>query len=437
MRAIRSLLLGSLATAMLFLGLAGCQLPLSATPLPETPAAASPTLLPTALATSQEPEAGAAGPLTLRVWLPPEFDPDGGTLAGDLLRARLEAFAAAHPDVRLELRVKAVEGAGGLLDSLSTASAAAPLALPDLIALPRPLLESAALKGLLYPYDGLTTILDQEGWYDYARQLARLQNSTFGLPFAGDALVLVYRPVMVETPPRDWPAANALGSPLLFPAADPQALFTLTLYQSTGALTQDEQGRPFLDETALAQVFSFYQQAGQSGVMPYWLTQYDTDEQVWAAFADGQASMVVAWLEFYLNHSGNLPVIASAAPLPTADGTPFTLATGWVWALASPDPLHRQVSAELAEYLVEPGFLSTWTPAAGYLPVHSAALDGWADASLRSLAGRVALSARLAPASDVLSGLGSTLQNAVVQVLKQQSDASAAAQAAAEQLNQP
>ena len=30
-----------------------------------------------------------SGTVTLQVWLPPEFDPDGGTPAGDLLEARL------------------------------------------------------------------------------------------------------------------------------------------------------------------------------------------------------------------------------------------------------------------------------------------------------------------------------------------------------------
>ncbi|HNT25437.1 MAG TPA: extracellular solute-binding protein [Anaerolineales bacterium] len=401
-----------------------------------TPAAIQASPTPTGAAT-QGPGAEAASPLTLKLWLPPDFDPNSNTQASELLRAQLDTFAASHPDVRLEVRVKALEGPGGLLDSLYAASAAAPLALPDLIALPRPLLEAAALKGLVYSYDGLTAIMDQDGWYSYAQQLAHLQSSIFGLPFAGDALVLVYRPATLETPPGNWADVTALGSPLLFSASDPEALFTLALYQSAGGPIQDEQGRPTLDQETLAQVFSFYRQSAQSGVMPYWLTQYETEEQVWAAFADGQASMAVAWLGYYLNHAGTLPVIATAAPIPTADGTPYTLATGWVWALASPDPLHRQVSAELAEHLVDPAFLAQWTPAAGYLPVHQTTPEGWSDASLRSLTGRVALSARLTPSIDLLSGLGSAMRTAVVQVLKQQSDANVAAEAAAAQLNQP
>jgi hypothetical protein len=82
------------------------------------------------------------------------------------------------------VRIKALDGPGGLLDALSAANAAAPLALPDLILLPRPQLETAALKGLLTPFDGLSASLNNGDWYDYARDLAQLQDSTFGLPLA-------------------------------------------------------------------------------------------------------------------------------------------------------------------------------------------------------------------------------------------------------------
>ena len=52
----------------------------------------------------------------VRIWLPPEFDPDGNSPASSLLKARLEQFATENPDIRLEVRVKALEGAGGLLE---------------------------------------------------------------------------------------------------------------------------------------------------------------------------------------------------------------------------------------------------------------------------------------------------------------------------------
>ncbi len=137
----------------------------------------------------------AQGPAArlIRVWLPPQLNPSNGTPAGNLLKTRLDEFSAAHPGLRLEVRVKAESGPAGLLESLAAARQAAPSALPDLIALPYRDMESAATKGLIYPLDNLTGVLAGSDWYDYAHQLAQSQDATFGLPFAGDALVLVYQ----------------------------------------------------------------------------------------------------------------------------------------------------------------------------------------------------------------------------------------------------
>jgi multiple sugar transport system substrate-binding protein len=110
---------------------------------------------PAASPTADQPK----GPLTLTIWVPPQFDPEAGTAGSDLLKKRLEEFKARRPGISLDVRVKALDGPGGLLDTLSSASAAATRVLPDLVALPRPMMEAAALKGLLHPYDGLSTAL--------------------------------------------------------------------------------------------------------------------------------------------------------------------------------------------------------------------------------------------------------------------------------------
>ena len=91
------------------------------------------------------------GPIPLRIWIPPEMDPEAEDKAAALFRSRLEEFVDLHEGVRLDVRIKSESGTAGLLESLSTTSAAAPLALPDLIALPNADLETAALKGLLHP----------------------------------------------------------------------------------------------------------------------------------------------------------------------------------------------------------------------------------------------------------------------------------------------
>ena len=123
-------------------------------------------------------------------------------------------FEAEHPGLELEVRIKADEGELGLVNALSVTSMAAPSALPDLIALSRPALETAALKGLLHPIDGLSTALDDPNWYEYARQLGHIQNTGYGLPFAGDALVLVYHSEVERI--NSWNDILASENPLVF-----------------------------------------------------------------------------------------------------------------------------------------------------------------------------------------------------------------------------
>lgn len=375
-----------------------------------------------------------AGPTVLRMWLPPQFDPNSGTPAGDLLKQQLDTFSQRRPNVQVEVRIKALDGPGGLLDSLTNASAAAPLALPDVVALPRPDLETAALKGLLHPFDGLTPAMDDSDWYDYARQLGRLQNSTFGLPFAGDAMMLVYYTSQVPKAPADWGSVLGLNTPLAFAAADPQSLFTLAQYQAEGGAVRDDQGRPYLDPAALEKVLRFYLDASKNGVMPTWLTQLQNDDQVWDAFKQRRASMAIAWNSLYFNQ---VITNTNAAPLPTENGKAFTLATGWVWALASSQPDRLEMGAQLAEFLTDTTFLAAWTQAAGYLPPRPSSLDAWTNKDQQLMVRQIVLSASQYPSADIITSLGPPIQQATIQVLKQQTDPQTAAQQAAASLVYP
>ncbi len=390
----------------------------------------NPFLAPTSTASAQG-TATPTGPLVLRLWLPPQFDPSADSPASQLLQSRLKEFTNRRPGIRLDVRIKALDGPAGLLESLVASSAAAPLALPDLIALPRPLLEDAALKGLLHPFDDLTQSMNSDDWYAYAQQLARLQTSVFGIPFAGDAQVLVHRSA---NPPRDLNALLTSEGPLAFPAADPQSLFTLALYQAAGGPTKDEQGMPFLDAATLQAVLSFYQQAEAGGLTPFWLTQFETDEQAWEAFSNGAASQVITWASRYRT---TRPEGAAAAPIPTPNGTDFTLATGWVWALASARPERQSISAELADFLSEGSFLGPWSEASGYLPPRPSALELWTDPAREPWVTLVEQSASLLPSNDVLNSLAPSLEQATLQVLKEQTDPLTAAEQAVKRLTNP
>jgi len=426
--------------ALLPLLLIGCSTGLfrGASP-PSATATTSPTHASTPVSgtTLQPPDAAqtALSPspldMVLTVWVPPAFDPSSGTPAGSLLKARLEAFQVENPGLQVSVRVKAVDGPASLLDTLTAASAAAPAALPDLVALSQPDLENAALKGLLIPLDSLVKTPDVPDWFHFARQMAVLQGSTFGLPFAADSLVLLYRPARVKGPFPDWDALVSQASPVVFPAADPEALLTLSLYQSLGGPVQDSQGRPVLSADPLSQVLQDFKRGVDQGVFPHWLAPYENTVETWQAYREQRSDLLITWVSTYL---AELPADSAMQPLPARGEVSPSLVTGWLWALSSPQPDRQQAAAHLAEFLVDPVFLSAWTEAAGYLPTRPTALAAWQSQEVQTLLSPILLSAQTLPSYDLLSSIGPVMKDATLQVIKDGADPVETAEKAAARL---
>lgn len=428
-----------LAMLMLLLALSACSGDILQVLLPPSPTPPAPALdlTETAPPSPDSPTATPAAPSniqTLTIWVPPQFDPNGASTAANLLKSRLEEFSAQNPDLTLNVRVKALSGPGSLIESLAAASAAAPQALPSLVLLSRSDLETAALKGLVFPLDGLSQALTDADWYPYARQLAMIQGSNFGIPFAGDALLLIYRPARIGAAPGGWNAILERGQPLIFPAGDPQALFTLALYQSLGGKVEDLQSRPTLEAETLTRVLTFYSNGARQGIFPAWLTQYQTDSQAWQAYHENRGNWLITWSSRYLSE---LPVDTTAISLPALEDNPPSLASGWVWAVSDPLSEKHAASVRLAEFLAQSDFLAEWSAAAGYIPPRPSSLTAWSNQNLKALLSQLVLSAQVRPSNYLVSSLGPVLQEATIQVIRNQSDPIQAAETAAERLNLP
>ncbi|MCJ7622869.1 MAG: extracellular solute-binding protein [Anaerolineaceae bacterium] len=370
-------------------------------------------------------------PQPILIWVPPEFDPNNGTRAGNLLQAQLDRYMQANPDIQVNVRVKTLSGPGGLMDSLVNTKAAAPSALPSLVILSRANLETAALKGLIIPLDQDTNLLEDEDWYDYARQLAQIQNTTFGFPFAGDAFILIYRAAIVSSSPTDWAEIFEYEEPILFPAADPMSFFTLNLYRSAGGNTENDQYQAILEQMILESVLSFYEDGVERGAFPYWLSQLETNEQTWQAYREKEANWLISKTSDFLTE---LPADTTAIPLPPLSLESSTLADGWLWAISNPMPEQRETSIKLAEYLVESEFLSQWTVAAGYLPVRPSVMEAWPNQSIRTLLSQVTLSAQIGPTNDIITSLAPILRDATLQIIRRLSSPRKAAQDAIDSL---
>jgi ABC-type glycerol-3-phosphate transport system substrate-binding protein len=388
----------------------------------DLPAQATATSSPQAGKTeTEEPTEEQAESTDLVIWLPPQFDTNSSGLAASMLQARLGEFADQHPQVRIQVRVKAEEGTGGMLDSLQQAQAAAPLALPDLVLLPHTQLAAAAQSGLAKPVG-----LGGGDLYGFAEEMARVDGQSFGIPFAADALIAAFRPSAVEAYPANWSALLESRLTLGFAAADPDALFTIAQLIAAEETEAPIDGGFAPSQEALSSVFSFFESGTERGNFPFWLTQYETQDQSWQAFAEGRVPMVVTRISRVLDVR-NVDVIG--ATLPTDDGEAFTLVEGWVWAVTSAQSESAALASELAEFLTTPEFLAQWTAAAGLLPTQPASLAAWAPDARQALASQLVEEARALPDDDMLDLWGAPLSEAVIALLKQEINAEEAVQA--------
>lgn len=395
---------------VVFIGLifsAGCTSlePILASLTPPAPVATSQSTATPARTPTQTVSAPPEPTPILRVWLPPEFDPAAQNDAAKLLAQRLAEFADGHPGLKIDVRVKKTEGENEIVDVLSLTGVAAPSTLPDLIVLSRPDLEAAAIQGLLHPIDGLSTALDDPNWYGYARELGRIQNTGYGLPFAGNALVLVYYPELGTL--VNWDDVFRTRSRLVFPAGNPQSLVGLSLYASAGGEILDAQGLPSLDAEALTRALTLVQEGVVKNVFAPSLANVSTEAQALQIYRTGSANKGIMWILDYESASDG-----EITPLPGLDEAPYSYATSWLWALAGSNPEKQQLAVELAEHLVAEEFIGEWTSLTGYLPTRPSIV---AEGDRTMLA--IVDSAHSVPSSDVLAVLGPLMQEALTRVL--------------------
>jgi ABC-type molybdate transport system substrate-binding protein len=380
----------------------------------EIPSVDSPTATPQPTPT---PNAPVVIPRQLTLWLPPQFDPESGTTAGNLFASRLEGFVSLQSGTDLQVRVKALSGEFGLLESLALIDSTAPLLKPDLVALPRPLLEEAFRAGLIVPVSDSSEFLNENDWYDYALSLSQVDGQTAGIPFAGDLLVLAYKENPGETPPTNWEALLGTQRAVSFPASDPSGLVTLAWYQSLGGEFLGEDGETTLDGDLMLQVLNFYEQAQNAGVMPYWLAQFETEDQAWESYLERQSTLAITWASDLLSsESANTTLEA----VPTKDDRAYTYADGWVWCIVPSNVETEQFAFELAVFLSESDFLSSWTMEGGYLPVRPSSLEGWSEMTYYPTLEKLLPAAELVPDENLVDVLGPVVRDAVVEVLKDQ-----------------
>lgn len=374
------------------------------TPVPVLEATSTPQAIPTSTAPVTQNQ-----PRILRVWLPPHFDPNAETPSAALLKQRFTDFESEYPGIQIEIRIKSESD---ILNTLTVTSNAAPEAMPDLIALSYSDMQSVASAGFLHPLEGLTSLLQDPDWYTFARELGHLKNTEYGIPFASDVELSVFRPAVFEEPPSTWEGLFESGTYMVFPISDPKALLSLSLYLSAGGTLVDDQSTITLDEDTLVKVFAFYEQALETETILQQTRDFQTDTQSLQFFREGGADLAII-----LASSDIQTLSGSYSPLLGLGNTHYSLGDGWVWALAGSNAENQPLAVELASYLVDSEFMSDWTRAYGILPTRPHALSGWDGDALKTSIDEVLQSAHPMPPKNIVSVLGPLLQAALIRIL--------------------
>jgi multiple sugar transport system substrate-binding protein len=367
-----------LALLLATVGLAGCNLlpELSFSSQEEEPTATTvPGEVAPAVSPTPSPPPALSSAITLTLWTTEAFFPTEDEGSGQVLAQQWQAFEAAHANVNIEYILKKPYGKGGILDFLSTARAAAPTVLPDLVILDTLELDQAAQAGLIQPLDDLISDEVQQDLFAFARH--RDDGQLMGVQFEADIEHLVYNTNKVGSPPPTWSEILSDTVTYIFPAGGEGSLVNdafLIQYLATGGGLLDESGNPVLDNVALVEVLQFYADGLEVGVIPLSVLEFTDLDDCWVVYVSAQAALSNVNSDRYLADRGLLKNTAFA-PIPTRDGNVATLSKGWAMAIVTEDPGRQAAAAQLIEWLLEPENSANWNLAAGHLPTRQAAFD--------------------------------------------------------------
>ncbi len=371
----------------------------------------------TVVAATAETTPAANQPISLVIWVPPQLEPVEGNPAGLLLATRLQEFESAHAGLNVELRVKDLTGSSGLLNSLAATSAAAPAALPGLILLSRADMETAALKGLIFPIPSRAADYHSPDWFPFTDQLASTQGVQYGLPLFVDPLVLAYNLQAVAFPASTWQELSSQSIPMAVNLSAPSAVFPYAIYLSAGGQLTDDKGNPVLEPDPLTRTYQIISSGSSANVFPTWLASLQSPKDARNALVNGQTSYALLWASQVLQ-AGQQNI--AIAPVPGSATTTVGFVDGWMLCITNPTAEHSQFDILLADYLLDPSFLAGWSEAAGYLPAQRSALDGWQNTTLADELATIADQSIVLPSVKLQQSSGAVLNQYTLSLIRQQ-----------------
>ncbi len=361
---------------------------------------------------------------TLELWLPEELDPYGEGEGSDVLARQLSNFSDSYPNLQVDVVVKKAHGRGGLIDFMRTAREAVPSVLPDLVVVDAADLATVAGSGLIQPLDDFLAPSAADDRFPFATTMGKVEGQIVGSVLGADMQHLAYRQALFDAPPLTWSeviSARVQGQPVsfMFPAGGYDGRIndaTLIQYLGAGGKLADAEGNPTLDEEVLVDVLDFYTRCiTNTVIVPTQVLTATHVDQVWELFKEGEGGMTAVRASRYWLEADET---MAAAPMPTKDGQPISIARGWALAIVTDDPERQDLAMQLVDWLTAPDRNASWTQAAGYLPATRSALRLWSVSEKERTVLRELLEAAMPPPRPlVMETIGPPMQQALAAIL--------------------
>ena len=360
------------------------------------------------------PTIGPPSSNNISIWLPPQFDPNMDTESGKLMLAQITSFQEQYPEYEVDIRVKAENGPSSVFNTLLITSLAAPDALPSIVLISQSNLEKAVEQGVVQPIQGLSTTYDENDWYPFAVDMSQDHGETFGLPFAADAISLVSNRYEIGSEYISLAQASRILDTIAFAAGNPDNVIPIMYYQSVGGMFTDDQENLTIESDFISKMLMSIETNRNLGVFPQSLINYQSDDQLWNALTSNEVESVITWTSRPLAATEKYFI----SPVPGIGDHAYTYARGWTWCLVNQKVFNTEASILFMEHMIEPTFLSEWTPKTVYFPVRLSSIFGWVEPMQASI-NNIMQSAVLLPSDWVLENLKSDIIKAVQDVLQE------------------
>ena len=369
---------------------------------------------------------------TIKLWVPPEFDIEQDTPAGKALSDAISIYMSEHPQINIVVRVKASNGEGSMLNTITAANQIAKDVLPSLALMSRVTMETCVLRNLLQPIE-TSVFSDSDTWYNFAKQSAVVDNNTYGIPILGDGLVITYRKAKVGADLGDWQDILGRGLPIAFTPSTPNSPFASFMYITMGGNILNDLGQPYLDQNKLTDTLYFFLGGGQNGSFPPSIAQLADQNQAWQKFNDGTYSILITPLSSF-RHYKTSELSVRSLPL-QIDANGYPMINTWNLVLLEDNPIIQGEAVKFAEYLSESTVNNDLSFFAGYLPVRNNDHSNFQNDPEYDLIRMISENGVLIPSNEVSGKIVPALNNAVTQIIKNQSTPEDAAKEAVNSIN--